>query len=76
MAHVLRTPQARDSLKELGRYIADQSQSRETTLRFLDLIETKCEQYARQPLMGEARPDLGEPDLGEDVRFFRSATTS
>ena len=65
MARVLLTSQARDDLKAIGRHIAQQSQSRETALRFLDRINTKCDLYAAQPLMGEARPDLAE-----DVRCF------
>jgi len=52
MAQVLRTSLARSDLKELGRYIAQQSQSRKTALRFLDTISEKCHRYANQPLLG------------------------
>jgi toxin ParE1/3/4 len=65
MARVLRTSEARQNLRDLGRYIAQQSGDRSLALRFLDRIARKCEQYARQPLMGDARPDLGP-----DVRCF------
>lgn len=60
MARVVRTSLARKSLKEIGRYIADESGSRAIALRFLDSIEEKCRLYSTQPLMGEARPDLGK----------------
>ena len=67
MGRVLRTQQARGDLKAIGRHIAEQSQSqsRDIALRFLDRIESKCELYATQPLIGEARPDLAE-----DIRCF------
>ena len=65
MARVLRTDQARDDLKAIGRYIAEQSQSRDIALRFLDRIDERCQIHATQPLMGEARPDLAE-----DLRCF------
>jgi len=65
MASVTRTPLARDDLKQIGRYIARESQSRSVALRFLDSIGQKLELYATQPEMGERRPDLGD-----DVRHF------
>jgi toxin ParE1/3/4 len=65
MARVTRTKDARADLKEIGRYIAEKSQSLETAFRFLDRIQEKCELYATQPEMGTARPDLGT-----DVRVF------
>jgi len=66
MAHqVFHTPLARSDLKELGRYIAQQSQSRTTALRFLDTIADKCQRYASQPLLGEK-----SMDLGQEIRRF------
>jgi toxin ParE1/3/4 len=65
MARVTRTTLARKSLKDIGRYIASESGSRDIALRFLDSIEEKCRVYATQPLMGTARTDLGE-----NVRCF------
>lgn len=59
MARVLRTQLARQDLAEIGRYIAEKSQSRETALRFLDNVSTRCELYASQPALGEHCPDLG-----------------
>jgi toxin ParE1/3/4 len=62
---VTRTPQARDSIREVGRYIAEQSGSLDVALRFLDRIEARCKQHARSPLLGELCADLGP-----DVRCF------
>lgn len=59
MASIRRTPEARQSIKELGRYISEQSGSLDVALRFLDRIEERCEQHARSPLLGEIRDDLG-----------------
>lgn len=58
MARVIRTPQARRSLKECALYIAEQSQSRAVALRFLSSIEEKCQLCSTQPQMGTFRPDL------------------
>lgn len=60
MARIVRTPQARADLKQIGRYIASESGSRSIATRFLRRIESKCEQYSRQPLMGDIRDDLAE----------------
>ena len=65
MARVVRTNVARKSVKEIGRQIARESGSRAVALRFLDTIEEKCRLYATQPLMGEARPDLGKNVRGQ-----------
>jgi len=65
MARVVRTPLARDDLKQIGRYIAQESGSRVAALRMLDLMRQKMELYATQPELGESRPDLGS-----DVRHF------
>ena len=58
MARLIRTPEARASLKEIGRQIARESGSRAVALRFLDRINEKCQLCATQPGMGEARHDL------------------
>ncbi len=65
MPRVLREHSAEQDLLEIGRFIASQSGSVETALRFLDRIDEKCQAYSRQPLMGDHRPDLGE-----DIRLF------
>ncbi len=75
MARVIRTPLARNDLKEIGRYIARESQSREVAIRFLDSIEQKLQLYATQPELGERRPDLGDQvrhfPVGNYVVFYR-----
>ena len=60
MPTVLRTSAARNDLLEIGRFIASDSLSLKRALDFLDKIDAKCEQYATQPLMATARPDLGD----------------
>ena len=58
MARVVRSSQAREDLKDIGRYIARESGDRSVATRFVRRIGEKCEQYARQPLMGESRDEL------------------
>ena len=65
MARVLREDSAEQDLLEIGRFIATRSGSVDVALRFLDEIGQKCRSYAHQPLMGDARPDLGE-----NIRMF------
>ncbi|MEX0978780.1 MAG: type II toxin-antitoxin system RelE/ParE family toxin [Pirellulales bacterium] len=65
MASVHRTRLARQDLKVIGRYIAQESQSTEMALRVLDGIDAKCARYAATPKLGEKRPDLAI-----DVRQF------
>ena len=60
MPKVLRTSDAAADLLDIGRFIATESSSLEIALAFLDRVEEKCVLYATQPLMGTARPDLGE----------------
>ena len=62
MARVIRTTEARNDLKGIGRYIAERSQNRSIALRFLDNIDKKCRLFATQPEMGEPRPVL-RPDV-------------
>lgn len=76
MARVIRSAQARDDLKEIGRYIARESGDRSIAVRFLQRIGEKCEQYARQPLMGDARDELAENvrcfPIGNYVVFYQT----
>lgn len=65
MARVLRADHVDNDLLEIGRFIAERSGSIDTALRFLDQIDEKCSQYAGQPEMGDARPDLGR-----NIRLF------
>jgi toxin ParE1/3/4 len=75
MARVIRTPLCRNDLKEIGRYIAEQSQSLDIAMRFLDAIDHRCTTYAESPLLGEACPDLGARvrrfSIGNYVVFFQ-----
>ena len=65
MHQVLLTSAAKESIENIGRFIASQSQSLETAWRILDKIEEKCQLCAFQPRMGELRGDLAL-----DVRSF------
>jgi toxin ParE1/3/4 len=58
MPRVRRTALAVNDLNEIAYFIGEQSQSRETVLRWLDLIDRRCEVYATQPEMG-AFPEAG-----------------
>ena len=75
MARVTRSSLAREDLKEIGRYIARESQSLSVALRFLDSVGQKLELYATQPELGERRPDLGDDvphfPVGNYVVFYR-----
>lgn len=61
-AVVRKLPQAEADLKEIGYYIGRQSGSVIVATRYLADLDARMEAYARQPLMGESREDLG-PDL-------------
>ena len=65
MARVQRSASAKSDLKQIGRYIAKESQSRDLAFAFLDRIAAVCDTYATQPQAGELCPDLGE-----DIRRF------
>ena len=76
MARVIRTPQARNDLKAIARYIAKQSQSRSTALKFLDTINEKCRLYATQPQMGQLfeqyRPGLRSFPVRDYIVFYHA----
>jgi toxin ParE1/3/4 len=59
MSRVVRPASVRTDLKEIGRHIAQQSQSLDLALRFLDRVDQKCNLYATHPEMGTPRRDLG-----------------
>ena len=65
MSQVRKTQIAEESLLDIGDYIYQASGSLEIALKELGRIESKARQYANQPMMGTARPDLGE-----NVRCF------
>lgn len=75
MNPILQTDQFRTTIKETGLYIARESGSRKIATGFLRRIGKKCEIYARQPEMGELRPELGEEircfPVGSYVIFHR-----
>ena len=60
MARIVRTRQALVNLKEINRYVAEQSGHPEVARRLVQRIDAKCQQYARSPELGELRDDLGE----------------
>ncbi len=59
MSLVVRPASVRSDLKEIGRFIAQRSQSLDLALRFLDRVDEKCNLYATHPDMGMPRADLG-----------------
>ncbi len=59
MSRVVRPASVRGDLKDIGRYIAQQSESLDLALRFLDRVDDKCSLYATHPEMGTPRTDLG-----------------
>lgn len=63
MAQVLTTPAAEEARIEIWLHIAQDNPA--AADRQLERIDDKCELYAQQPEMGDARPDLGR-----DVRCF------
>jgi len=74
MPRVVRTASAREDVKEIGRYIAEQSQSLDLAIRFLDRVDQKCKLYAAHPQMGTPRTDLGPAvrcfSVGDYVIFY------
>jgi toxin ParE1/3/4 len=65
MARVQRTQTAERSLDEIFDYVGRKNRTPAAAARLLRRIAGKCELYATQPLMGEARQDLGP-----EVRCF------
>jgi toxin ParE1/3/4 len=56
MSQVIRTPQAKNDLKEIWNYIADYSEERaDSSLRILD---EKMQTLAQFPLMGKERAEI------------------
>lgn len=60
MAAALWTPEAQSDLEEIVYYIAIEGDRPLTGERIAREIRDTCDQYAEQPLLGEARPGLGE----------------
>lgn len=59
MACVLQTPEARNDVKEIARYLAHEQHRRRAAEGFVQKLNRKARLYAEHPLMGAARPDLG-----------------
>ena len=66
MGKLLLTPAARQSIFDLARYVAQQSQSRSIALELVDMIMNRCKRYAEFPKMGQVKNFL--PD---GVRYFQ-----
>ena len=60
MSTVRKTQKAEESLLDIGVWIYQSSGSIEIAFQELGRIDAKARQYANQPMMGTARPDLGE----------------
>jgi toxin ParE1/3/4 len=75
MPRVVRTPLARRDLKEIGGFLARESQNRVVALRFLDVIAEKCELYATRPELGERcdefAPRVRRFPVGNYVVFYK-----
>lgn len=60
MARILWSPTGRQSLVDIAQYVVEQSESLETGIKFIDVIEDKCKTYAQFPGAGIPREDLGK----------------
>jgi toxin ParE1/3/4 len=76
MGRVIRAQLARQDLKDIARYLAQESRSRAVAMRVVRLIADKCLVYAREPELGESCPDLGANvrrfPVGNYVVFYRT----
>ena len=59
MPRVCWSDKAEESVLAIGRYIIEQTQSRQRGLDAIAKIEEKCRRYAEFPEGGTAAPDLG-----------------
>ena len=62
MAKVIWDPDAEQDLRDIAHFIGVERHSPQAARKFIDSIREKCDLYATQPEIGEARPDL-EPDM-------------
>jgi toxin ParE1/3/4 len=65
MPNVRYIPEARRDMKEIGRFIAEQSRSLEISRNYLMKIRERCVLHATHPEMGTLRPDINH-----NVRCF------
>jgi toxin ParE1/3/4 len=59
MPRVCWSDKAEESVLAIGRYVIEQTRSRQRGLDVIAKIEEKCNRYAEFPESGTARPDLG-----------------
>lgn len=75
MPTILKSPEARADLLEIGEYVFQQSHSAETALRVVDSIDEKIQFLSRNTLAAEARPDLAprlrSSTVGNCIVFYR-----
>lgn len=69
MPEVVTSSAAESDLLEIFLYTGRQDRSPEGAERLLRAIDDACQGYARNPMTGTARPDLGE-----DFRVFSCGT--
>ena len=67
MSRILRTPQARQDLLDIGEYIAQRNPN--AAFDFLDELEAKFDRLAANPRIGQLCVGLA-PDLPSDLRHF------
>jgi len=60
MSGLVWTPDAPQDLDALFDYIGEQNHSPLAAAKLIRSIAERCQLYADQPLIGEARPELGE----------------
>lgn len=65
MGRVLWDCQAKEDLRAIALFIGTERHSPEAARRLIDSVVARCDVYAAQPHLGEARPDLAP-----DVRVF------
>ena len=75
MPTIIRSPRAKADILSAARYIVEESESVETAERWMDSIDAKVIFLGRNPLAGEARPDLGQElrafPVGNYIIFYR-----
>ena len=67
MSRILRTPQTKQDLLDIGEYIAEHNP--QSAFDFLDELEAKFQRLAANPKIGRICADLA-PDLPSDLRQF------
>jgi len=77
MARVCWSDKGEESVLGIGRYIIEQTQSRQRGIDVITKIEEKCNRYAEFPLMGTSRDDIGRDfDALPSIAFSSSIVPS